>query len=131
MKYTNSMEREPSVEATLPKISLESGGTILDTEGLEIGFVEIEENDSYLVVQNIKLDESHIGKGYGKSTYLELIKLAGRSGKTLQSGEELSRQALKVWEWLVHKGLAIKIAEGFRDETKLNTLYTDEKYESL
>jgi GNAT superfamily N-acetyltransferase len=125
------MEKEPFLENIVSKIEISDSGSVFDIHGDEIGFVETSQTDEHLMIENIQLKEQYQNKGYGKSIYVTLIKRASAEGKTLHSGEELSRQALKVWEWLVKNNLATKSVEGFRDETKQNIGYTNEQYQSL
>ena len=52
---------------------------------------------------NISLRSTYIGKGYGKATYLELLKHLGET--KLLSGE-INEKSRKIWEWLKERGMA-------------------------
>ena len=85
------------------------------------------EKSAYLNTINIREDLR--GEGYGKSVYLELIKLLGDA--KLKSGFQLSRGTEKIWEWLVLNGLARKLSEGNIDETAENAGYSSAEYEII
>jgi len=85
--------------------------------------------EHYAYLNTIKIKEELRGKGYGKATYLELIKKL--ADVKLKSGFQLSRGSSKVWEWLCQNGLAVKTSDGKTDENKLNAGYSSAEYEAI
>jgi GNAT superfamily N-acetyltransferase len=145
-KFTNlSNNPEATGERPLPEVRFIQGRSsiiegkkyqeieVSDEHGAVIGELTLEtQSDSAAAcIADIKLADAYVGKGFGRATYLELIANLSSKGLKLISGSEVSRQAVPVWEWLVEKGIARKVSEGHRDETKQNISYSTEKYEVL
>ena len=87
------------------------------------------EHTAYLNTINTK--EALRGRGYGKSTYLELIQILKRQNIRLKSGFELSRGSAKIWDWLTAEKRARKTQEGVINEQTENEGYSSAEYEAL
>lgn len=140
---------KPSLEAEsygLPKVTVEieapkkqSRGTmksekliIRNEQGEEIGTATLNisnppKGESSAYLNTIEINEELRGQGYGKSAYIEIIKMLG--GVKLKSGFQLSRGSEKVWEWLATNGLARKINGGVTNEDAENAGYSSAEYE--
>ncbi|OGZ68671.1 MAG: hypothetical protein A3D44_04125 [Candidatus Staskawiczbacteria bacterium RIFCSPHIGHO2_02_FULL_42_22] len=99
----------------------------IGTATLNISSPKKGEASAYLNTINIK--EELRGRGYGKSAYLEIIKLLG--SVKLKSGFGLSRGTKKIWDWLLLNGLARKLDEGIVDEATENAGYSSAEYEII
>ena len=64
---------------------------------------------------NITIEKEYRWKGYGKSTYFELAKLAANNRKILRSAPDKSRTpaSTRVWESLVRDGYAKKVNDRY------------------
>lgn len=80
-------------------------------------------------LNTITIHEDFRGRGYGKSTYLEILKYLGDI--KLKSGSALSRGSLPIWEWLVEKGVARKVTEGAIYENTENNNYSSAEFEVI
>ena len=97
-----------------------------ETKGIE-NTVDITEDDTYVYVSSIELASALKGKGYGQAIYIKLNNYAKSKGKILHSdkGQSMTGASANVWNALIKKGIAIKIADNeyrFKyDAEKLNT----------
>jgi hypothetical protein len=82
-------------------------------------------------ISGTRVDEAHRGKGYGRSTYVEIIKRLVADKIRLQTGVMLSRGSKPVWDWLVEKGAARQISEGETNEETGNAGYSSAEYEII
>jgi len=128
-----------SIELKIPKNPMSGtlyleGFIIKDDVGEEIGDFVLSnskslKNEHFASLNSININEKPKGEGYGKSTYLEIIKHL--NGIKLKSGWQLSRGSFKIWEWLVSQGLAKKIKEGVTNENTENVAYSSSEYETI
>jgi len=72
------------------------------------------------------------GKGYGRAAYLKIVNyLKQQNIQFISSEYQLSRDAKKVWDWLVQEGKARLIDEGKTSDSSLNEGYSTARYEAL
>lgn len=119
---------EPGEEVfTTSKITAESGEVIGE---VELGF-DTKDGHPIAWIMDIFLYDEFIGMGYGKSTYLKLVNALKERGIQFYSGDSLSNDAHRMWEWLVSKGIAEVVEEGeyVRDDDQAHHWST--KYRTL
>ena len=109
-------------EGTLPKILLKQnkeiseqikGYDILSDSSTKVGYIILaintfkhERNLAY--VGSIQIREEFRGKGFGKATYIEVLK--SLNGIQLKSST-LNEKSRGIWEWLVRNGIPRKISD--------------------
>ena len=132
-------------EHTLPSVILEVVGEdsiegetfhsfeITNDEGMKVGDINLVVHDetNQAEIDLIELDGEFTKKGYGRASYLALIEQLTRTGVHLRSGNSLSREAKSIWDWMVERGAAKKVAEGNTDETVGRFGYSTAAYEVI
>lgn len=128
-----------SIDLKIPKNPMSDtlyleGFIIKDDAGEKIGDFVLSnfrslKGEHFASLTAININEKPKGEGYGKSTYLEIIKFLNEI--KLKSGWQLSRGSYKIWEWLVSQGLAKKVKEGVIDENTENVAYSSSEYETI
>lgn len=81
---------------------------------------------AYIV--DVYRDPAYKDQKYGRSAYVELIKLLAANQTRLVSGHRLSLDASRMWDWLVAKGAARLVeGRGINPHSRMN--YTTSRYE--
>ncbi len=140
------LEKQLNPGGSLPKVKLEEvplpdgcqsnfliNYEIKDESGQPVGSVKLatpsptaSERGEKAHIQNIQAIQ---GQGFGKATYLELLKtLPMETG--LKSSDQLSRGSHPMWRWLVEAGVAQQVSPGVVDETARNGGYSSTRYET-
>lgn len=79
------------------------------TDGTKIGGLALQEPDeAHRFIRTIKLYDSYLDQGYGRATYLEILKLLPE-GVQLRTEGSLSHDSFKIWQRLVAEGLAERL----------------------
>ena len=87
-------------------------------------------------LEDIGIDErAMLGKGFGRSAYVELVKMLATRELRLRSGVDqgkkigLSREAWEIWEWMREKGVARLVED--RGTTGNQQTYSYSLYEII
>lgn len=114
-------------ENTLPVVSIREDSidpieeevfhlfSILDKGGLKIGMINLVINegvDRHAEIDLIELLEEFRGQGYGRSSYISLLEYLDKNKIPFRSGNNLSKEAKGVWDWMVDKGVAQQTVKG-------------------
>jgi hypothetical protein len=135
-------------EHTLPKIQIEElpnkmRGSLIPTEfkirdeqGNEIGELTLltsrpKNKEATASIAGIRVDVTHLGKGFGRSTYVQLVKRLVAEQVRLQTGVQLSRGSKPIWDWMVERGVARQTSEGQINEETENAAYSSAEYEII
>lgn len=107
---------------SLPKIHLKhrmnlnertKGYDIMSDSKTKVGYIvlatyEEVSKETIAYIGNIQIRETFQGNGFGKATYIEILKRL--NGVRLKSSV-LNQKSRGMWEWLVRNGIARKISD--------------------
>lgn len=110
--------------------------TITDKDGNTLGELALtisysKKREASAYINKIVLQEDQRGKGYARAVYLQILESLAAQGVRLQSGWQLSRGSVPIWEWLVESGIARKVSEGEINEDTENAAYSSAEYEII
>jgi GNAT superfamily N-acetyltransferase len=141
MSYAEKLDPKhtlPPIELEEESVSPIEGETfhyfgIHSMDGARIGElnVVVEDDSQQAEIDLIELETDSRGKGYGRASYVALLQKLTAMGIKLRSGNNLSREAKAIWDWMVEKGVARQLAEGDTNESSETFGYSTAEYEVI